>query len=299
MTRLALLALLLAPLPASAHGGAAGYLTAEGAWSFPLEAMIPLYLAAGLYLVGTWRLWRRAGHGRGVRHWQAACFWCGWTVLALCITSPLGLLSEQLFVAHMIEHELMVIVAAPLLVVSRPLGAFAWALPIVWRRALGRIGRWRSLAASWRWLTGAGVATLLHAATLWAWHQPDLFAAALKRDWVHWLQHVSFLVTALLFWWSIIDGRARTYGPALFWLFVTILQSAFLGILLALSPRPWIPRQTDLLAGWGLTPLQDQQLAGFVMWVPGGMVYVGVALALAAAWIRHAGTEARRRQTYA
>ncbi len=74
--------------------------------------------------------------------------------------------------------------------------------------------------------------------------------------------------------------------PALFWLFVTILQSAFLGILLALSPRPWIPRQTDLLAG-------------FVMWVPGGMVYVGVALALAAAWIRHAGTEARRRQTYA
>jgi putative membrane protein len=298
MSRLLLLALLLLPVPAFAHGGAAAYLTADGAWSFPLEAMIPLYLVASLYLVGTFRLWRRAGHGRGVRHWQAAAFWSGWTILALCLTSPLSLLSEQLFVAHMIEHEIMVIVAAPLLVVSHPVGAFLWALPPAWRRGLGGLGRWPPLAASWRWLTGAGVATVLHGVALWAWHQPDLFAAALASAWVHWLQHLSFLVTALLFWWSLIDGRTRAGGAALFWLFVTILQTAFLGILLALSPRPWIPRQTDLLAGWGLTPLQDQQLAGFVMWVPGGMIYVAVALAVAASWIRRSGVEARRRQRY-
>jgi cytochrome c oxidase assembly factor CtaG len=292
------LAALLLPVPAHAHGGAAAYLTAEGAWSFPPEAMIPLYLCAGLYLVGTFRLWRRAGHGRGVRHWQAAAFWSGWTILALCLTSPLGLLSEQLFVAHMIEHEIMVVVAAPLLVVSRPLGAFLWALPMAWRQGLGGLGRWPVLATPWRWLTTAGIATVLHAVVLWAWHQPDLFAAALASDWVHWLQHLSFLVSALLFWWSLIDGRTRAQGPTLFWLFVTILQTAFLGILLALSPKAWIPRQTDILAGWGLTPLQDQQLAGFVMWVPGGLVYMAVALILAASWIRRSGVEARRRQSY-
>ena len=291
------LVLLLVSTPAFAHGGPTGHT----GWSFEPSAVAPLALSGGLYLSGTLRLWRRAGIGRGIHAWQAVCFWTGWAILALALLSPLSPLSEHLFVAHMIEHEVMVTIAAPLLVVSRPIGAFLWAFPLSWRQALGRFGHLAVTRACWLFLTGAAVATILHGMVLWVWHVPALFTAALASLPLHWLQHLAFFVTALLFWQSLMAARSRQGGdgPALFWLFVTILHTGFLGILLALSPSPWIPRQTDLAAGFGLTPLEDQQLAGLVMWVPGGLIYTGVALALAARWIRSAGERARRSQLHA
>jgi cytochrome c oxidase assembly factor CtaG len=257
---------------------------------------VPLALSGTLYAVGVARLWRRVGIGRGVRIWHAGSFALGWALLVLALVSPLHWLGERLFTAHMVEHEILMAVAAPLLVVARPTGGMMWALPRRWRPAIGGIGRSRVLAPLWGWLTDPLVATLLHGVALWAWHAPALYDAALTHPFVHWLQHLSFLITAILFWWALLRGRTRErgYGAAVFYLFATALHSGFLGILLSVARTPLYPAQTSQAPQWGFTPLEDQQLAGLIMWVPAGLVYLAAALALAGVWILHSATLARR-----
>jgi putative membrane protein len=265
-------------------------------WTFDPWVVVPLLVSATLYLGGTLRLWFHAGVGRGIRIWQAAAFWTGWLLLAVATVSPLHWLGERLFVAHMIEHEIIMVLAAPLIAAARPLGAFLWALPQDWRAALGRGARSGAMAASWRVLTDPLVATVLHALALWAWHMPLLYNAVLVSPAMHRLQHASFLVTALLFWWTLLYGRARRrgYGIAVLYIFATMLHSAALGILLTLSPRVWYPEQGAFAALCGLTPLEDQQLAGLVMWVPAGLIYTVIALVLAGRWIAAADGGAMR-----
>ncbi|HET6343355.1 MAG TPA: cytochrome c oxidase assembly protein, partial [Myxococcota bacterium] len=107
----------------------------------------------------------------------------------------------------------------------------------------------------------------------------------------HWLQHASFLGTALLFWWAMVGSpaRQRTYGASVVHLFLTSLHTGLLGVLLVLSPRLWYPTMGSDAFLWGLSPLEDQQLAGLIMWVPAGVIYAGAALALAGVWIARSG----------
>jgi cytochrome c oxidase assembly factor CtaG len=293
MRHLLILAVLLSPSAAHAHSGHTH--PAEAAtWSLDNTLTLPLlFVAIGLYSTGVARLWRRAGLARGVRPGQAACFAAGWLTLALTLMSPLHVLSEKLFVAHMAEHEILMAVAAPLLVLARPLATMFWALPQAWRAPLGGATRLAPLRALWRFLTDPLAATILHGIALWAWHIPALFKAALESEALHWLQHLSFFVTGLLFWWSILNGRLRErgYGAAIFYLFATALHSGFLGILLTFAAAPLFGGQ-DAAADWGLTRLEDQQLAGLIMWVPAGLVYAAAALALLALWIRSSGLRA-------
>jgi cytochrome c oxidase assembly factor CtaG len=282
-------ALLLLATPALAHGGEPH---AGSMWTLDARIVIPLAISVGLYGTGLARLWFRSGIGRGVRRWQAACFAAGWLLLVLALVSPLHWLGERLFAAHMTEHEILMALAAPLLVVARPVGAMVWSLPAAWRPTAGRWFQARWLAV----LTAPTAATLLHGAALWLWHAPALYEAALAHAFVHWLQHLSFLVTAVMFWWSLLRGRLRQrgYGAAVFYLFVTALHSGFLGILLAVARKPVYPDQTSAAPAWGFTPLEDQQLAGLIMWVPVGLVYAGAALAFAGLWIGQSGALVRK-----
>ncbi|GJE04401.1 cytochrome c oxidase assembly protein [Methylobacterium isbiliense] len=290
-------AALVLPTDGSAHGGDLGELWLTGpAWTSDLRVIAPLYISAILFLIGTVRLWRRAGHGRGVRRWQVACFWSGWTVLALALLSPLHWLGERLFTAHMVEHELLMVIAAPLLVLARPGSTMLWALPALWRPLVGAIGRLPVLGTAWRSMRTPFAATLLHGVALWAWHMPGLYDLVLLNPLAHWLQHLSFLLSALLFWWALLHGpaRSRAYGASFLYLFLTSLHTGLLGVLLTVSPRLWYPRQVAAAAEWGLTPLEDQQLAGLVMWVPAGLVYAAAALTLAGLWIRRSGSDTAR-----
>jgi putative membrane protein len=295
MRALFALASALAPQAARAHGGPGDVWSADGTWTADPSILVPLYLVAILYLAGTWRVWRRAGFGRGIRRAQVVCFWAGWTALALSLLSPLHWLSERLFSAHMIEHEVLMAVAAPLFVLARPGGALLWGLPARWRPVLGGVGQVRAVSLLWRGHSDPLAATLLHGAAIWLWHIPALFEAALLNEALHWLQHLSFLVTGLFFWWALIYGRARRhgYGAAVIYLFATATHTGFLGVLLAVSKRPWYPIQTEFAAEWGLTPLEDQQLAGLVMWVPAGLIYAGAAMALVGFWIARSSAIAR------
>jgi cytochrome c oxidase assembly factor CtaG len=222
-----------------------------------------------------------------VQAWQAFCFFLGWASLAAALFSPLYRLGEGLFVAHMIEHEIVMIVAAPLIAVARPFGVMFWSLPDRSRATLGVLTRRIRSSSVWRVAGNAWFATALQAAALWVWHVPALYNAVLVSPAVHRLQHVSFFLTALLFWWTLIDPRARPsgYGTAVLCLFVTTLQSGFLGVLLTLSRQPWYARQGEFALQHGLTPLEDQQLAGLVMWVPAGLAYTAAGLFFAALWI--------------
>jgi cytochrome c oxidase assembly factor CtaG len=111
-----------------------------------------------------------------------------------------------------------------------------------------------------------------------------LFEAAVESESLHRLQHLSFLVTALAFWWALLRRAGR--GAAVLHLFATMIHMTLLGALITFAGRVLYLDQTGFAADWGLTPLEDQQLAGLIMWVPAGTVYAGAALAFAALWIR-------------
>ncbi|HEV2747064.1 MAG TPA: cytochrome c oxidase assembly protein [Allosphingosinicella sp.] len=257
----------------------------------------PLALTALLFLVGFARLWRRSDLGRSALKRSFWLFAAGWTTLAAAVVTPLHEAGERSFTMHMIEHELIMLVAALLLVASRPGAAMLWALPADWRRALGSVGN-DLLRKPWRWLTDPVVATAIQAAVMWLWHMPALFDRALAAEGWHIAQHLSFLVSALLFWWAMSYGRSgrHGYGLSAICLFITSLVGGALGALMAFSESPWYAGYAAIgMTPIGLTPAEDQQLAGLLMWIPGGLVHAGAALFFLYRWLkasegRHAAT---------
>jgi putative membrane protein len=206
-------------------------------------------------------------------------FALGWFVLAVALVSPLHQAGERSFAAHMLEHELLMLVAAPLLVLGRPIGVALWALPRRSRLALRDWSRSAAFHYFWRTVSGPASATALQLVGLWAWHAPALFDLALRSDGWHIAQHLSFLVTALLFWHALL--RQPRTGLAVSCLFVTALLSGALGGLMAVSSSPWYARYAALgMTPYGLTAAEDQQLAGLLMWIPGGALHAVVALVL-------------------
>jgi cytochrome c oxidase assembly factor CtaG len=266
-----------------------------GGWTVDPTLVVPLVAAAALFATGTVRVWRRAGPGRGVSYPHAVLFALGWLATAGALVSPLHDLSRRLFTAHMIEHEVLMVVAAPLLVMGRPLGAMLWALPQGWRRGLGRAVQAGWFAAFWAFITQPLTATILHGLAIWIWHGRALFEAALRIEWVHWLQHLSFFGSALLFWWAMSEAwrRRDAAGAAIGHLFLTSLHTGFLGVLLVFSPRLWYAPMPAAVE-WGMSPLEDQQMAGLIMWIPAGLVYAAWSLALVGAWLNMA----REREVY-
>ena len=276
------LLLVCAGAPAFAHGGVDHEIAS---WEWDIWIVTPLALSAALYLRGVWLIWDRAGLGRGVAVWQALCFASGWLTLFGALCSPLHWLGEHLFTAHMVEHELLMAVAAPLLAVSRPLGAFMRALPKTSRRSLMTGAHTTAVRALWRGLMDPTFATILQGVALWLWHAPVLFDATVTNELLHRLQHVSFLASALIFWWALFRRPANDYGANAVHVFATMVHMSLLGALLALTPRVLYLAQTAPAAQFGLTPLEDQQLAGLVMWVPAGTIYAGVALIMIGRWM--------------
>ncbi|MBV8686946.1 MAG: cytochrome c oxidase assembly protein [Alphaproteobacteria bacterium] len=281
MRALALLFLLL-PSAALAHGGAA-----HDAWRPEPWAAVPLLLLAGLYALGFARLWRRAEQGRGALRRGALLFAAGWSVLAGSVASPLHQAGEHSFTLHMIEHELIMLPAALLLVLARPGPVLLWAFPAGGRQALA--GAARGAGPLWDLLSLPVAATLLQSAAMWIWHMPPLFDRALRGEGWHVAQHLSFLLTALLFWWAMAHGRAgrQGYGLAAFCLFVTSLVGGALGALMAFSTSPWYSGYAALgMTPMGLSPAEDQQLAGLVMWIPGGVFHAAAALWFLYQWLK-------------
>src|SRR5829696_2773750 len=139
------------------------------AWSWEPGVVVLLLVSGYLYVNGLRALWRTAGKGHGIRRWEAAAFAGGWLSLAAALISPLHRLGGALFSAHMAQHELLMVVAAPLLVLGRPLVPWLWALPASWRRAAGAAARRPAVRGAWGAITAPLAATVVHGGAIWAW----------------------------------------------------------------------------------------------------------------------------------
>lgn len=266
------------------------------AWFAERGPVVALSALAGGYVFGVRRLWNAAGTGRGITRRQAWCCASAVALLLVALLSPLDALADDLFAAHMIQHMLLAVIVPPLLVVASPeLGLF-WGLPLAARRWAARAShRLPRMRAFWRGLTLPVIACSLHAVAIWLWHAPRLYDLALRNGGAHLLEHLSFVGTGVLLWWRIAHptaGRRNAYGVGILMLFVTAMQTGVLGALFTLSNRVLYPAQAAGAAAWGLTPLDDQRLAGLVMWVVGGLLYVVAMSVLFVVWL---SASARRR----
>jgi putative membrane protein len=269
------------------------------AWNPAPGVLAGLALAGGLYAAGVRRMWRAAGAGHGVARWRAACYAGGLAAVALALVSPLDAFGEAVFWGHMMQHLVLILVAAPLLALGAPLVPLLRVLDPAARRRLGPWwNRQRVIPALAALLTTPPVAWGLHVLAIWVWHLPAAYQAALRDERVHALEHLSFLGTALLFWWVVLQpaGRRRmSYGMGLLYVVTAGMQGGLLGALLTFAGTPFYPAQSAGASAWGLTPLADQQLAGLIMWLPAGLVYVMVAGVLFVLWLRAEEARAVRR----
>jgi putative membrane protein len=285
LTTASLLVMLAWPLSASAHGtGTTGRASLWRSWPFEPITVVGLLLFAWIYLRGAAKI-ARYERGSSARR-RIAYFLTGIAVLALALCTPLDPLSDQLLAAHMTQHMLLIMVAAPLLILGRPVPAMMLGLPRSWRRPIAGFGRRRGIAATMRLLALPLIASVIQAVVFWLWHLPPVYQAALRDPWLHALEHASFLTSALLFWWAVLPRPGMQPGMAALAIVLGGLQSGMLAALLTFSGAPWYPRYAGGETLWGISPLTDQQLAGLIMWIPGGMIALGATLGLVARWLQ-------------
>ena len=241
--------------------------TVWSSWSFAPATLIPLLVAAAAYAYGL------TLRPREDRAWpNAGLFAAGILLLAIALVSPLCRLAATLASAHMLQHVILVALAPPLLIVGAGGAVLAPLLP----------RRLRSLPFGA--LRNPTVAGALYGAAIWFWHVPLFYQAALTNVWVHLAMYVSLFGAALLFWSAIFAAsrRAEQAGIAVLVLLATLVHTGMLGALLSLSRSAWYPIMSAGGLAFGLTPLEDQQLAGLIMWAPMGLVYLLAALAVVA-----------------
>ena len=241
-------------------------------------------------LVGVAWAYRRGRTSAQRNRLRDRAFAGGLVVLFVALISPLEAMSSALASAHMVQHVLLILVAAPLLAFSAPSSTLLRAMP---RRLASTGGRWRRRVrvapTVRRVLRTPVVVWLLYVGAIWSWHSAALYDAAAGNEFLHSLEHLSFLGTAWLFWSVVIGTRrksSRAHGQGVLLVFAVTIPSIYLSLLMTFANAPWYDSYLATAPRWGLDPLADQQLAGAIMWIPSNLVYVLVALALFVSWIR-------------
>jgi putative membrane protein len=277
------------------HGGAAAgllelLLRVASAWTWRPAVLLSVAALAVLYVRGWGRL-RRVPRTRGAAPaWRLVAYLGGLASIVVALCSPLELLSELSFTAHMVQHQLLIMGAPPLLLLGEPFPLILWALPRRLRRRVGglvtRPGPIRRLLGVLTWMPVAGA---LYTVTLWGWHYPAAYEAALGRPVLHDLEHLTFFGTAVLFWWPVINPAPRLrrlttgvmYGARIGYLILATAQNTLLGAALGLAERVFYPSYgaaPRLLLDW--SAVDDQAFGGGVMWSGSHMFLVAVLVIL-------------------
>ncbi|MFT3916438.1 MAG: cytochrome c oxidase assembly protein [Anaeromyxobacteraceae bacterium] len=284
MRRLLSLAVLL-PAVTLAHEGEVHAAAARTSSAVEGLALAVLAAAGLLYLAGLRARWRARTAGHTALALEGLAYGAGLVALAAALAPPLDRAAAAGFAAHMAQHQLLLLVAPPLLVLGRPHLAALAALRPGPRLRLAALLRRPAVRGPWRVLASAPGAAALHAGALWLWHAPEAWGLALAHPWLHGVQHLTFFATALLFWWAMILGRfgRAGYGAAVVYVFATAVHTGALGALLTFARAPWYPDNAG--ARDAAATLADQQLGGLVMWIPSGLYLTLLGLALLAAWL--------------
>ncbi len=287
---------LAVPAIALAHGASAPaprFPDVLFAWSFDLLAVSLIAAAAGAYLFAVRRV--NAAHPRNphprLRTW---CWFGGLVAMGLALLSPIEAYEGSLFSVHMVQHMLLQLVAAPLLLAGGPITLALRASSPSVRRGLLSVLQSRVMHA----LSFPLVAWLLFAATNWGWHFSTLYDQALENTALHYFQHATLLASALLFWWPVIGVDPSPwrlpFPVRLLYLFLAMPQSSFLGIAIMAEPQVLYPHYLTNVRDWGLSPLEDQELGGILMWTVGDLAFLigmGIVVAL---WVRQEDRRAAR-----
>jgi cytochrome c oxidase assembly factor CtaG len=248
-----------------------------------------------LYAAGVWNLWRSAGIGHGITKWHAASFCIAIISLIVALLSPFDELADSLQSAHMGQHLVLILVAPPLLIYGQLHRAVPWAIPHYYRRGIAmRVAHSAALKRLASALTSPKSAFSLHAVALLVWHLPAPYEAAAANDAIHALEHASFLFTALLFWWTLmapLPFRRLSNALSIPYVVGMSLIGSLIGAVLTFASVPLYDSYLATAVIAGLTPLEDQQLAGLIMWIPGGIAYLVLAAALFIRWMNRVGAE--------
>jgi len=248
--------------------------------------LVPLLTAAGVGYLIALRAARRSGR-RLPPAWRAVAYFAGLAALAVALLGPPDHFNGVLFWVHMVQHLLLMLVAAPLLVLGRPIWLALWALAPRTRRGILRatLGS-RPVRSSLSLLTHPLTVLFLYNGSFIAWHLPSLYQAAVVNELVHELEHASFFGTALLFWQVLLDPRPwrprLSTEAAVLLLFITWMASDLLCATVTLSSELLYPIYAAQPRPWRLSPLGDQRLGGAIMWAAAGVLYVALLLAFLA-----------------
>ena len=260
-------------------------------WHVRLDVILVLAALGGLYVRG-WRRTRRRGHRGLAPRWRLLAYLTGLASLALALLSPLDHLAEVLFTAHMVQHQMLIMVAPPLLLLGNPFPLILWGLPGRLRYSVGgALTRSSRLRATWRFLTWMPVAGVLYTASLWGWHLPAAYEAALHGRVVHDLEHLTFFGTAVLFWWPVVNPAPRLhrlttglqYGCRIAYLILATGLNTLLGAVLGLAEHVLYPSYAAAPPLFDWSALDDQAFGGGVMWSGGHMFLVAILVLVARA----------------
>jgi putative membrane protein len=265
-------------------------------WPFEPWVILGVEVTAGLYIWGGGRRAHvvRTPNSWGSSQWRATAFYSGLAAILLALDTPIETLARQLFWAHMTQHLMLIVVAAPLLVISAP-GIQVWrGLPLSIRRPLARFAvkhpSMRPVRRSFVLATGPVAAWLLSSGNLWLWHWPAAYNLTLRDHTVHHLEHALFLGLGILFWAQVINQppfRCRmSQVKRVAYVFLAAVQAWALALLLGYASAPYYAYAQLAWRPGGISALTDQQLGAGIMWVPGSLTYAILIIACTFLWLR-------------
>ena len=257
-------------------------------WDLRPEILITLLTLGGLFTLGWWRLRQRSRQNRLAAPWRLAAYWSGLIILAVALMSGIDILSGQLFYMHMIQHLLLVMIVPPLLLLTNPFPFLLWGLPVALRYRVGGLFVGDSpVRHGLKYITRPAIVWVAFVGLLVIWHDPGLYGLALTSDTAHDLEHLSFFIPGMLFWWHVIGAGPKLHGtlsPVLriAYVLLAVPPNFLLGAVIGFSTTVIYTYYESVPRFYGISTLADQQLAGFIMWVPGSMMYIIAALILVA-----------------
>jgi len=268
-------------------------------WGWRFELIAVLLLLGALYVRGWWRL-RQKGHHLAVG-WRLVCYVAGLLVVALALMSPIDLLGEQLFLMHMIQHLLLIMLVPPLLWLGQPFPLGIWGMPAFARRltitAFSQKSPFRNLLVK---LASPGVVWFIFVALLWGWHDPSVYNAALRNELVHDLEHFSFFGIGMLYWWLLTGAapvftRRLTAGSRMILAVAAVPPNMFAGIFIAFSNTVIYTHYLSVPRLFHISALTDQRAGGLIMWIPGSMMFILAALIFLRLLLQNNGEQDRHK----
>ena len=249
-------------------------------WSLPFHIILVLIIVLGLYFRGV--ILFNEKMSTQFPKWRIICYLIGWLLLLLALISPIDVYADSLAWVHMLQHTIILMISAPLMVLGRPAYIGHWSLSknILHNNSILRVFYVKTLGFSKA--HKPILAWLLYSLTLWIWHIPLFYESALANETIHDIQHIAFFITSYFFWKVLFDPFKERFMTiiGIIYPFIASLHSIILGVLMTLSPKAWYDPYILTAPNFNLTPLEDQQIAGFIMWMPAGVTYAAAAISI-------------------